>query len=175
MKQIGKGNLSTYLVEEAEKALDAIELDEGKAFIAMELLDGEPLGDRIARTKGMPADEALRFLTEVLRAIHKAHEAGIVHRDLKPDNVFIVKDEPEYVKVLDFGVAKVQRGELGGSAGRVSRVDPSSHVSGPRSSSGNRTSPPPARGGLLESRWNGTRNACRSVGMARRAVPRRTR
>jgi serine/threonine protein kinase len=90
-------------------------LEDGKAFIAMELLEGEPLRDRIARTNGMPADDALRFLAEVLRAIHKAHEAGIVHRDLKPDNVFIVKDEPEYAKVLDFGVAKIRARELASS------------------------------------------------------------
>ncbi len=92
-------------------------IDEGRAFIAMELLQGESLGDRIAHTQGLPPDEALRFLAEVLRAIHKAHEAGVVHRDLKPDNVFIVKDEPEFVKVLDFGVAKVQTGELAHSTG----------------------------------------------------------
>ena len=92
-------------------------LDEGRAFIAMELLHGESLGDRIARTGGLEPDEALRFLTEVLRAIHRAHEAGVVHRDLKPDNVFIVNDEPEFVKVLDFGVAKIQTGELGRSTG----------------------------------------------------------
>ncbi|HEX6764137.1 MAG TPA: serine/threonine-protein kinase, partial [Polyangiaceae bacterium] len=90
-------------------------IDDGKAFIAMELLNGESLGDRIARVGGLPSDGALRFLTEVLRAIHKAHEAGIVHRDLKPDNIFIVKDEPEFVKVLDFGVAKVQNGDFASS------------------------------------------------------------
>jgi serine/threonine-protein kinase len=90
-------------------------VDDGKAFIAMELLNGESLGDRIARVGGLPGDEALRFLTEVLRAIHKAHEAGIVHRDLKPDNIFIVKDEPEFAKVLDFGVAKVQKGDFASS------------------------------------------------------------
>jgi serine/threonine-protein kinase len=92
-------------------------LDEGRAFIAMELLYGESLGERISRTDGLEPEEALRFLTEVLRAMHKAHEAGIVHRDLKPDNVFIVKDEPEFVKVLDFGVAKIKTGELGHSTG----------------------------------------------------------
>jgi serine/threonine-protein kinase len=97
-------------------------LDEGRAFIAMELLTGESLGDRIARTEGLPPDEALRFLIEVLRAIHKAHEAGIVHRDLKPDNVFIVKDDPEFVKVLDFGVAKIQTGELGHSTGNKTQT-----------------------------------------------------
>jgi serine/threonine-protein kinase len=56
-------------------------------------------------------------LQQVLRAMGKAHEAGIVHRDLKPDNIFICHDEPEFAKVLDFGVAKVKSGDLAGSAG----------------------------------------------------------
>jgi eukaryotic-like serine/threonine-protein kinase len=97
-------------------------IDEGRAFIAMELLIGESLRARIARTNGMVAVEALRFITELLRAIHKAHEGGIVHRDLKPDNVFIVKDEPEFVKVLDFGIAKIQENDLDVSAGSMTQT-----------------------------------------------------
>jgi serine/threonine-protein kinase len=92
-------------------------VDEKTAFIAMELLSGESLGERIKRLERVPHEELFRFLSEVLRAIGKAHEAGIVHRDLKPDNVFICKDEPEYAKVLDFGVAKVQKGALAMSIG----------------------------------------------------------
>lgn len=92
-------------------------VEDGTAFIAMELLQGESLAERIARSKQVPAEEAIRFLSQVLRAIGKAHEAGIVHRDLKPDNIFICADEPEFAKVLDFGVAKVTSGELSGAAG----------------------------------------------------------
>ncbi len=92
-------------------------VEAGTAFIAMELLQGESLADRIARLKQLPAEEVIRFLTQVLRAIGKAHEAGIVHRDLKPDNIFICNDDPEFAKVLDFGVAKVTGGDLSGSAG----------------------------------------------------------
>jgi serine/threonine-protein kinase len=88
-------------------------VDEEQAFIAMEMLRGEVLSERIARLGRVPPEEAFRFVGEVLRAMSKAHEAGIIHRDLKPDNVFIVKDEPEFAKVLDFGVAKVKRGALG--------------------------------------------------------------
>jgi eukaryotic-like serine/threonine-protein kinase len=87
------------------------------AFIAMELLHGESLAERIARLGKLPAEEVIRFLSQVLRAIGKAHEAGIVHRDLKPDNVFICADEPEFAKVLDFGVAKVKTNELTIAAG----------------------------------------------------------
>ena len=94
-------------------------VDDGTAFIAMEMLNGESLSDRIARLGRMPADEVIRFLGEVLRAIGKAHEAGIVHRDLKPDNVFICRDDPEFAKVLDFGVAKITNKELGSSGGKT--------------------------------------------------------
>ena len=88
-------------------------VDEQQAFIAMELLEGEVLSERIARLGRVPPEDAFRFVGEILRAIQRAHEAGIIHRDLKPDNVFIVKEQPEFAKVLDFGVAKVKRGALG--------------------------------------------------------------
>ncbi len=83
----------------------------------MEMLHGESLADRLVRLKQLPAEEVIRFLSQVLRAIGKAHESGIVHRDLKPDNVFICNDEPEFAKVLDFGVAKVTHGELSTAVG----------------------------------------------------------
>ncbi|MET0794442.1 MAG: protein kinase [Polyangiaceae bacterium] len=92
-------------------------IEEGTAFIAMEMLQGESLADRIARLKQLPAEEVIRFLSQVLRAIGKAHESGIVHRDLKPDNIFICADDPEFAKVLDFGVAKVTNGELSAAVG----------------------------------------------------------
>jgi serine/threonine protein kinase len=90
---------------------------EGTAFIAMELLRGESLAERIVRLERLPAEEAIVFLSQVLRAIGKAHEAGIVHRDLKPANIFICAEEPEFAKVLDFGVAKVTAGELSAAGG----------------------------------------------------------
>jgi serine/threonine protein kinase len=92
-------------------------VEDGTAFIAMELLQGESLAERIARLGTLSAEEVIRFLSQVLRAIGKAHESGIVHRDLKPDNIFICNDEPEFAKVLDFGVAKVKTSELTASAG----------------------------------------------------------
>ena len=92
-------------------------VEDGTAFIAMELLQGESLGERLKRLKQLPVEDMIRLLTQVLRAIGKAHEAGIVHRDLKPDNIFICTEEPEFAKVLDFGVAKVTGGELSGALG----------------------------------------------------------
>ncbi|HEY2368917.1 MAG TPA: serine/threonine-protein kinase, partial [Polyangiaceae bacterium] len=78
-------------------------------FIAMELLDGESLATRLARVHTLTLAQTARVVTHVARAIGKAHEAGIIHRDLKPDNVFIVhNDDEEIIKVLDFGIAKVE-------------------------------------------------------------------
>jgi serine/threonine protein kinase len=81
---------------------------EGRPYIAMELLEGEDLGKRLARRGGKLSPAEVNFVVqEVCRALTRAHQAGVVHRDLKPDNIFIVKDdERDIVKILDFGVAK---------------------------------------------------------------------
>lgn len=87
-------------------------VDGDQPFIAMELLEGETLADRLERLGRLAPSEALRIVTHVSRAITRAHECNIVHRDLKPDNVFLVRNEDEEVaKVLDFGVAKIQNPE----------------------------------------------------------------
>lgn len=76
---------------------------DGRVFIAMELIVGETLGERIARD-GVRPDRALLIAIEIARALAKAHDAGVVHRDLKPSNVML--DDDGGVKVLDFGLAK---------------------------------------------------------------------
>ena len=90
---------------------------EGRSFIAMELLEGEDLGKRLARLGKLPPADLHSVMSQVCRALSKAHTKGIVHRDLKPDNIFIVKDDDrEIVKVLDFGIAKATGHDLGGSS-----------------------------------------------------------
>jgi serine/threonine protein kinase len=85
-------------------------VDEDVPFIAMELLEGESLATRLARLSTLSLGQTARIVTHVARAISKAHDAGIVHRDLKPDNIFIVhNDDEEIVKVLDFGIAKMEQ------------------------------------------------------------------
>jgi serine/threonine-protein kinase len=83
--------------------------DAGHPYLVMELLDGETVGHRLDRLKRLPPATAVLFLTQVSRELERAHALGIVHRDLKPDNLVIVADEEgrEYIKVLDFGVAKL--------------------------------------------------------------------
>jgi serine/threonine-protein kinase len=91
-------------------------VDNGTPFIAMELMEGEPLSARLERQGKLSPAETSRYVTHIARAIGRAHAAGIVHRDLKPDNVFLVRnDDEEVAKVLDFGIAKANL--FGGSAG----------------------------------------------------------
>jgi eukaryotic-like serine/threonine-protein kinase len=89
---------------------------QGTPYIAMELLDGEDLGKRLARAGRLPPPDVLRIVTQVSRALTKAHSLGIVHRDLKPDNIFLVRDDDrEIAKVLDFGIAKSTTTGIDGS------------------------------------------------------------
>ncbi len=75
---------------------------DGRMFIALELLQGEPLSARIARGQ-MPVDEATALCLSVLSALGALHDHGIVHRDLKPSNIFVTSHG---IKLLDFGVAR---------------------------------------------------------------------
>jgi serine/threonine-protein kinase len=82
--------------------------DGGQLFIAMELLAGEPLSDRLGRGP-MPVDEAVSLARDMLAALGALHETSIVHRDLKPSNVFLT---PHGGKLLDFGLARPLPAEL---------------------------------------------------------------
>ncbi len=84
--------------------------DDGRPYIVMEFLSGEPLDQRLERNGRIAPLEAARITLHVSRALAKAHEAGIVHRDLKPENVFLVRDDEDdadIAKVVDFGIAKI--------------------------------------------------------------------
>ena len=82
---------------------------EGQPFLALELLDGEDLEQRLARQVRLSVQDALEIGAQILIGLGAAHEAGIVHRDMKPANVFLVSsaDGRPFVKVLDFGISKV--------------------------------------------------------------------
>jgi len=84
---------------------------DGNAYIAMELLRGESLTDRIGREGRLPVETVIAIGRQLASALAAAHGAGIIHRDLKPDNVFLIPDSAvhggERVKLLDFGMAKL--------------------------------------------------------------------
>ena len=99
-------------------------VEDGVPFIVMELLQGETLEDRLARSAPLSPEETVDIMVQVSRAIAKAHEHGIIHRDLKPDNIFLTEHDDEWVvKVLDFGVAKFTGGDMpAGAATRPGAV-----------------------------------------------------
>ena len=84
-------------------------LDDGSPYLVMEKLVGETLADRIGAEGGLPFDDVIDTLVQVLSGLVAAHEKGIVHRDIKPENVFLTSRVgcPPLVKLLDFGVSKV--------------------------------------------------------------------
>ncbi len=93
-------------------------LDDGTPYIAMELLAGENVSDRITRAGPLSLSEAVEVMGQCCKALGRAHAAGIVHRDIKPDNIFLAREPDEdadVVKILDFGVAKMAIGFEGGS------------------------------------------------------------
>ncbi|MBX3186103.1 MAG: protein kinase [Labilithrix sp.] len=88
--------------------------DHGKdgslGYLVMELLAGEPLDARIARTGPQPLAKVVPIVSQIARGLSIAHAEGVIHRDLKPSNVFVTVDEEgrALAKVLDFGIAKLR-------------------------------------------------------------------
>jgi serine/threonine-protein kinase len=90
------------------------QLPDGALYIVMEYLDGLSLQSALGAAGGaMPLGRALHIALQLCDAAGEAHAQGVVHRDLKPENVMLVKraDDPDYVKVLDFGIARLNWGE----------------------------------------------------------------
>src|SRR5829696_4028407 len=103
------------------------------AYLVMEYLDGCTLGEILEEEKNLPVSWTLDFLEQVCSAVQEAHEQGIIHRDLKPDNIWL---EPNQrggytVKVLDFGIAKLETHESADAAGEhfVRESGPATFVS----------------------------------------------
>jgi eukaryotic-like serine/threonine-protein kinase len=93
------------LCEGLPQILEAAPLEDGTAYLAMELLEGESVFDAVSRTGVLPVGEVLRIAQKVLDVLSVAHAYGVVHRDLKPENLHLGKDGR--LKVLDFGIARV--------------------------------------------------------------------
>ncbi len=94
---------------------DVNRTEDGIPFIVSEFLEGREFGDLLDEVGTLPAPRTVRIVRQVCSALAAAHARGIVHRDVKPENVFLVGDlEAPLVKVIDFGISKVQET---GSAG----------------------------------------------------------
>jgi tRNA A-37 threonylcarbamoyl transferase component Bud32 len=89
---------------------------EGLVYIAMEYLDGLDLSQVLKAEGPQPWARARPILMQIAKALRAAHEHGIIHRDIKPENVFLIQRDgrPDFVKVLDFGIAKVVNADDGG-------------------------------------------------------------
>jgi eukaryotic-like serine/threonine-protein kinase len=87
--------------------------DDGEFYFIMEFLQGESLADRLRRERLLPAARALQIASQVADALAASHAHGIIHRDLKPENIYLVTrgQSADFVKVLDFGLAKLTQGE----------------------------------------------------------------
>ena len=85
-------------------------LDDGRPYMVMEYLDGADLAQVLAGSGPLPVSDAVDYVLQAAEAIAEAHSLGIVHRDLKPSNLFLMRrrDRALHVKVLDFGISKVQ-------------------------------------------------------------------
>jgi tRNA A-37 threonylcarbamoyl transferase component Bud32 len=107
--------------------IDFGEAEGGTLFIAMELLEGEPLQAVIDHDAPLSPARIGRFMVQTLRALDEAHHAGIIHRDLKPENVMVLADRAgeERVKVCDFGIAKIVE-----ESGKVTAITKDGYVCG---------------------------------------------
>jgi serine/threonine-protein kinase len=89
---------------------------EGIRYMTMDYSAGESLLSLIRREGSLPPRRAARIMRQVLEAVAEAHRKKIIHRDLKPDNVLVERDgDADFVKVLDFGLAKAADGGAGGA------------------------------------------------------------
>jgi len=97
----------------------------GQPYIVMDFLDGEPLSEVIKRDGNVPVERGIRILSQTCDALDHAHKQGVIHRDLKPSNIVLCKfdGQTDFVRVVDFGVAKLiggnQEGQRLTQAGEV--------------------------------------------------------
>jgi len=94
-----------------ENIVDIVDVgrtENGIVFCVMEYLEGEELAETMAREGPMPWPRARDFVMQVCRALSAAHAVGVVHRDIKPQNCFRIRHahNPDFIKLLDFGIAK---------------------------------------------------------------------
>ncbi len=84
-------------------------IDDGRLYLAMELLEGETLDDVLSRERRLPIQQAVNILIQLGEALMEAHAMGYIHRDLRPRNIYLAqrRGRANFVKLLDFGLAKL--------------------------------------------------------------------
>jgi serine/threonine-protein kinase len=94
---------------------DVGKLPSGSPYLVMEYMEGHDIAEVLAREgkPGIETQRAIYFVVQALRGLQVAHDAGIIHRDMKPSNCFVInkEGEPDFVKLLDFGISKVGQGK----------------------------------------------------------------
>ncbi len=97
--------------------------EHGELYLMMELLEGVPLSEALDSAGPFPPAKAVEIVAQVCEAVHHAHEQGLIHRDLKPDNIFVIRARRrDFVKVLDFGIAKMKTVEAASQITRTGMV-----------------------------------------------------
>ncbi len=129
---------------------DVGEID-GRSFIAMEFLEGETLQKRIAG-RPLPNAEILEIGLQLAGALDAAHGKGIVHRDIKPANIIV--DSQGHAKLLDFGLASIEKWHKGPASGMTETVMPPEGLTSPGTALGTAAymAPEQARGEELDAR-----------------------
>jgi serine/threonine protein kinase len=111
---LGEGRILAQLRHPNLLAITDVVVEPGVAGLVGELLEGEPLDERLDRDGALPEAESLAIVQGVLAGLACAHAAGIVHRDIKPANIFLSRDSDGRLRpvVLDFGIAKLTADSL---------------------------------------------------------------
>jgi non-specific serine/threonine protein kinase len=131
--------------------IHAIEQADGHHFLVMELLEGQTLAQMLGRV-AFSMDKILPIATQIADALESAHAKGIVHRDIKPANIFIT--DRNQVKILDFGLVKIEPEELQAGERNSTKFEPQHQLTSPGVAMGTASymSPEQARGQLVDAR-----------------------
>jgi serine/threonine protein kinase/Tfp pilus assembly protein PilF len=131
--------------------IHAIEQVDGQNFLVMELLEGQTLANMLGRT-AFSMEKVLPIATQIADALESAHAKGIVHRDIKPANIFIT--DRGQVKILDFGLVKIEPEELQPNEQNSTKIEPQHQLTSPGVAMGTASymSPEQARGQLVDAR-----------------------
>ncbi len=114
------------------------QFQDGATYFVMEFLVGQPLTKIVDGGQAVPVPRIINIARQLAEGLSAAHAAGIVHRDLKPDNIFLIErgGEKDFVKVLDFGIAKVSTSGEGAKLTRAGAVFGTPHYMSPEQAAG---------------------------------------